>query len=71
MFAWSPSDVAAASLEMVSLTESPTLVYVTPVSECGIALLGEEGKVTMLSTYRWASTDVDAKGLMHFCFFVC
>jgi hypothetical protein len=71
VFAWSPSDVAAASLEMVSLTESPTLVYVTPVSECGIALLGEEGKVTMLSTYRWASTDVDAKGLMHFCFFVC
>ena len=50
-------DDAAAEIEM-QLSESPVLAYVSPITgQTGIALIGEEGKVAMLSTYRFAAIE--------------
>ena len=48
-----------ASGVQIALSDAPTLSYVSPVADCGIALLGEEGKVAMLSTYRFAAVFPD------------
>ena len=56
---WSGNGVA------LSLSDSPTRVYIsriTNTSTGGLALLGEEGKVAMISTYRFASITVATGG---------
>jgi len=58
--AWSPGDDAGTSFNCgnntgvaLALQQAPSLVYISPISEGGVALLGEEGKVAMISTYRF------------------
>jgi len=53
----------AESYAEMTLSETPILTYISPVLACGIALLGEEGKVAMISTYRFASIESDTSGL--------
>jgi hypothetical protein len=60
LFSW---DIALDSGSEMELSDTPTLAYISPVSGCGIALLGEEGKVAMLSTYRFADIESEAEGL--------
>jgi hypothetical protein len=51
-FSWSGDGIP------VSLTDYPTRLYVASVANTstgGVALLGEQGKVAMISTYRFAS----------------
>ena len=45
------------------MTESPTLVYVVSVTSSGVALIGEAGKVAMISTYRFVAIGSAAHGL--------
>lgn len=70
--AWSPGDKRARRFTWsgngvaLSLSDSPTRVYIsriTNTSTGGLALLGEEGKVAMMSTYRFASITVATGGL--------
>ena len=58
MFSWAED----TGVEM-ALSESPQLAYISPVQECGIALLGEEGKVAPISVYRFSAIDSSAAGL--------
>eukprot|EP01048_Picozoa_sp_COSAG05_P011567 COSAG05_NODE_1099_length_5888_cov_9.758335_1_plen_296_part_00 len=59
-----PFDWQGAGLPL-SLSEHPTRVHISPVvNTSGLALLGEAGKVAMISTYRFASITVTEAGAL-------